>query len=99
MTPAGLGALVVVLMALLKRVDGPEGSRLKKWGDYIRANQFPISVGFTLVLGLAVGLIKYPGAEGQAKEVWSYILLLWGAVLTIYHTQKGVGKVLDGKQP
>jgi hypothetical protein len=62
-------------MALLKRLDGPEGSRLKKWGDYIRANQFVISIGLTLVLGLGVGLIKYLGAEGQAQEIWSYILL------------------------
>jgi hypothetical protein len=26
------------------------------------------------------------------------MVLPWGAVLTIYHTQKGVTEVLDGKQ-
>jgi hypothetical protein len=67
-------------------------------GDCIRANQLLIRVGLTLGIGLALGLIQYLGAESQAKEVWSYILLLWGAILTIYHTQKGVGKVLDGKE-
>jgi hypothetical protein len=36
------------------------------------------------------------GALVLVSAAGSYMVLLWGAVLTIYHTQKGVGKVLDG---
>jgi ABC-type nickel/cobalt efflux system permease component RcnA len=56
-----------------------------------------ISLGLTLVIRLVLRLTRYLRAEGQAQEVWSYVLLLWGAVLTIYHTQKGVTRALDGK--
>lgn len=96
LTPAGLGALSVVIVGLLKRVEppnkGPDWLRnlASRVGRFARQRSWLTSVIVSGVLAGVLGLIVRYGLGDEAA--WMYGLLSWFVGQGIYNTQKAATK-------
>ncbi len=87
LTPAGMGAVVVLIVALLKKLKGPP-EFFQVLGDWIRANPTVVSVIVTATVYLFVQIVVKFGYLEEADSIWVQMIWIWTVSQGIYATQK-----------
>ena len=92
-TISGLGAMVVFVLAGLKRLPArnPDswGWKVREW---VAENLFVTSILIAVVFGVGAWLVMTFASSHLelVEELWQLLLVIWGASQIIYNTQKGV---------
>ena len=97
LTISGLTTLTVLIMAILKRLDGPPGSWAETATNWIKANQFITSLLVAFTLAGLTYLVRETGYLPLAEKAWQGALFLWAVAQALYNGQKGLTHILRGE--
>jgi len=86
LTPAGLGFVIVLIVAGLKRLQGPDW--IGKLGDLVRQYKTATSLIVGVLIVLVAAAVVETGHTDVAEVVWQYFLLAWVASQGLYNFQK-----------
>lgn len=103
-TPVGLGAAVVAIIGLLKRLDNEKfPTWLRAVGRFIVENAMVASIGVAILLSLLVFLIREYSLGQYIEQYFIILALAWAASQGGYALQKATGmyygRVRGGDRP
>lgn len=91
-TPVGLGAAVVAIVGLLKRLDNVKfPAWVRAVGRFVAENAMVTSIGTAVVLSLLVFIIRRYNLGQYIEEYFIILALAWAASQGGYALQKATG--------